>query len=183
MGSWGIFGQDVPPEPEAKLHHDLNFDLDQLRQFEFEEDQNDVTFELYSIINNRKWWYTNLVMPKIVWESLRGGLDLWQFFIPNINIPVAHLKNNLSALNECTFVEQSIAELLQSGVVKTVTYKPHCINPLTVAYRKCKKRLCLDLSRSVNPFINKTKFKLDGLPTLSQTFSTGFHFFTFDIKR
>ena len=51
-------------------------------------------------------------------------------------------------------MEDSIAELLQSGVVKAVNYTPHCINLLIVVYRKCKKHLCLDLSRTVNPLLN-----------------------------
>ena len=94
-----------------------------------------------------------------------------------------HLKNNLSSLNECEFVEEAITDLLKTGVVQTISYQPHCINPLTVAYRKGKRRLCLDLSRTVNPFISKQKFKIEGLPTLAETFATGFYFFTFDIKR
>ena len=166
---------------------DLSFSLHEEGKcglFDNEEgDSTDTTFQIFSILHNRKFWYKNLVMPKIVWDSLRGGLDLWQFFIPNINIPVNHLKNNLSSLNECEFVEEAIADLLKSGVVQTISYQPHCINPLTVAYRKGKRRLCLDLSRTVNPFISKQKFKIEGLPTLAETFATGFYFFTFDIKR
>ena len=122
-------------------------------------------------------------MPKIVWESLRGGLDLWQFVKQGLAIPEGSLKNNLSSLNECDFVEKAIAELLSNGVVKSIDFRPHCTNPLTVAYRKGKKRMCSDLSRLVNPYLAKQKFKLDGLPTLSETFGTGFWFFTFDIKR
>lgn len=122
-------------------------------------------------------------MPKIVWDSLRGGLDLWQFVKPGLSIAGGHLKNNVSALNNCDFVEKAINDLVASGVVKVIDFSPHCVNPLTVASRKDKRRLCLDLSRLVNPYLDKRKFKLDGLPTLSETFATGFWFFTFDIKR
>ena len=161
------------------------FSFDEIRQFEYEEgdSEQDTTFELFSILKCRKFWYQNLVMPKIVWDSLRGGLNLWQFFKFGIDLPVRQLDNNLSALNECSFVELSIADLLKNEVIKVVNYQPHCVNPLTVAYRKGKRRMCLDLSRLVNPFLCKQKFRLDGLPTLSETFATGFWFFTFDIKR
>ena len=163
---------------------DFSFSLDGARDYEFEEDDlNDTTFELYSILKNRKFWYKHLNMPKIVWESLRGGLDFWQFVDPALTIPKGFLKNNVSSLNECDFVETAIQDLLLSGVIKVIDYDPHCVNPLTVAYRKQKRRLCLDLSRLVNPFLSKKKFKLDGLLTLSETFGTGFWFFSFDIKR
>ena len=183
-------GLDVLPDLAARPHPmelrstDFSFTLDSVRDFEFEEnDSKDTTFELYSILNNRKFWYKNLVMPKIVWESLRGGLDFWQFVDPALTIPKGFLKNNISSLNECDFVEKAICDLLKSGVIKSVDYEPHCVNPLTVSYSKGKKRLCLDLSRLVNPFLSKKKFKLDGLPTLSETFGTGFWFFSFDIRR
>ena len=162
----------------------LDEDLDDGRQFEFEEGHpQDTTFKIFSILENRKFWYKNLVMPKIVWDSLRGGLDLWQFVKIGSNIPACQLNNNLSSLNECSFVEDSIADLLKTEVIKVINYHPHCKNPLTVAYRKGKRRLCLDLSRTVNPFLAKQKFRLEGLPTLSETFSTGFWFFSFDVKR
>ena len=108
---------------------------------------------------------------------------MWQFVKHGLTIPKGVLKNNLSSLNECNFVEKAISKLVLNGVVKTIDFQPNCLNPLTVAYRKGKRRMCLDLSRLVNPFLAKQKFKLDGLPTLSETFGTGFWFFTFDIKR
>lgn len=45
-----------------------------------------------------------------------------------------------------------------------------------------KLRLVLDLSRSVNPFIQRFKFKYEGLPTLSVMFRESFWFFTFDLE-
>ena len=43
-------------------------------------------------------------------------------------------------------------------------------------------RLVLDLSRSVNPFVRKFKFKYESLPTLAVMFRDNFWFFTFDIE-
>ena len=42
---------------------------------------------------------------------------MWQFLNPNSDLSVIKLKNNLSALNVCDFVEESISEILQSGTM------------------------------------------------------------------
>lgn len=124
-------------------------------------------------------------MPKLVFDSIRSGLDIHQFLKSGEKVIEGQLKNNLSSLNECTFVEEAIEQLVSLGVVKQVEHAPLCVNPLTVSYRKGKRRLCLDLGRLVNPSLDKKKFKfkLEGLPVLSETFATGFYFFSFDIKR
>ena len=124
-------------------------------------------------------------MSKLGFDSIRSGLDIFQFVKPGLYIPRSQLKNNLSSLNECKFVEESIEQLLVNKVISETKSVPYCVNPLTVAYNKCKKRLCLDLGRLVNIYLDKEKFKfrLEGLPTLSETFATGFYFFSFDIKR
>ena len=166
--------------------------LDYSRDWEIQEDdvvdlELDTKFQKGSIHLNRKWWFKNLHMPKIVFNSIQSGLDIYQFLKSDFQIPGGKLKNNLSSLNECHFVEESIEQLLSLGVIGETKNAPLCVNPLTVSYRKCtgKKRLCLDLGRLVNPYLDKTKFKfrLEGLPTLSETFSTGYYFFSFDIKR
>ena len=54
-------------------------------------------------------------------------------------------------------------------------------NPLTVVVGK-KKRLVIDLSRSVNPFVQYDKFKYENLVTLAEMFGQAFCFFTFDIE-
>ena len=169
----------------------VNSDFLQISQdYEFEEDtlvdlDLDTKFIKGSICSNRKWWYKNLHMPKLVFNSIRSGLDIFQFLKVNEKILGGHLRNNLSSLNECAFVEDAIEQLVNLGVVKQVEKAPLCVNPLTVSYRKGKRRMCLDLGRLVNPYLDKKKFKfrLEGLPVLSETFATGCYFFSFDIKR
>ena len=58
---------------------------------------------------------------------------------------------------------------------------PYCCNPLTVVVGK-KKRLVLDLSRSVNSYVLCDKFKYENLVTLSEMFNEGYWFFTFDLE-
>ena len=51
--------------------------------------------------------------------------------------------------------------------------RPYCCNPLSVEVGR-KLRLVLDLSRSVNPFVKKFKFKYEGLPTLAVMLTISF---------
>ena len=51
--------------------------------------------------------------------------------------------------------------------------RPYCCNPLSVVVGR-KLRSVLELSRSVNPFVKKFKFKHVGLPTLAVMFSENF---------
>jgi len=59
--------------------------------------------------------------------------------------------------------------------------RPYCCNPLSVVGDR-KLRLLLDLSRSVNPFVRKFKFKHETLPTLAVMFRDNIWFFTFDVE-
>ena len=95
--------------------------------------------------------------------------------------PPCSIKNNRSALDNVDFVSKAISELLNNNCVVEVFSKPYCCNPLSVVCGR-KLRLVLDLSRSVNPFVKKFKFKYEGLPTLASMFRDNFWFFTFDIE-
>ena len=94
---------------------------------------------------------------------------------------LSFLTNNRSALNNAEFVVKAINELLLNRCVIEVFSRPYCCNPLSVVVGR-KLRLVLDLSRSVNPFVKKFKFKYEGLPTLAVMFRENFWFFTFDIE-
>lgn len=62
------------------------------------------------------------------------------------------------------FVRQEVTKLAASGVVQLVDYQPTIVSPLTVASNSAGKlRLCLDLSRSVNQFIDLPKVVLADL--------------------
>ena len=90
--------------------------------------------------------------------------------------------NNKSALKNSKFVEKSILDLIKDKIFIEVFNKPEIINPLTVAENKeGKQRLILDL-RHVNKFIDKQKFKCEGVKqALSYFIQDGF-LFKFDLK-
>ena len=78
--------------------------------------------------------------------------------------------NNASAKQYIEFVREEAKKLMEREVIKKVEMEPTCTNPLTVAARKkedgtMKLKLCLDLSRNVNPKIKKEGSKLTTFTT------------------
>ena len=105
----------------------------------------------------------NLQYSKGVKHRLRNSVEFWRsiqapdfiistiktgYVIPFVNAPSdLYLKNNLSACNNEDFVSGTVSELLESGCVRRVPFKPIVVNPLSVAENSSgKKRLIVDLS-------------------------------------
>ena len=67
---------------------------------------------------------------------------------PFLEPPVSmFLRNNKSAITNEEFVGQVISDLLDSGCVHEIPFKPFVVNPLSVVTNSSgKKRLILDLS-------------------------------------
>lgn len=99
----------------------------------------------------RSFWENELKANDWVLDTLAHG-----YALPFHSVPLAQeLANNLSARQEEKFVRQEVCKLQAQGVVRFVSEKPTVVSPLTVAVNaKGKKRLCLDLSRTVNDAIN-----------------------------
>lgn len=77
-------------------------------------------------------------------------------------------KYNKSALENVEFVSKAIDELLQSGSVIQVPFKPTVVNPLSVAFSSSgKPRLILDL-RFVNNHLLKEHIKFDDWKAFEQ---------------
>lgn len=129
------------------------------------------------IAANKQWWFDHLQLPAFVSGVLNNGYRLPFVALP----PDSFIKNNQSALSKPEFVSSAIEQLLHDRCILEVTAPSYCCNPLSVVSGR-KLRLVLDLSRSVNPFIQRFKFKYEGLPTLSVMFRENFWFFTFDLE-
>ena len=98
----------------------------------------------------REFWVTTLKANAWVLDTLQHGYALPFHTVPD----KICLGNNLSARRDEAFVREEVTKLALQGVVQLVDYKPDVVSPLTVATSSAgKKRLCLDLSRSVNPCI------------------------------
>lgn len=96
--------------------------------------------------------------------------------------PTMFFKNNKSALLNSDFVNQAVADLIDSGCAYEVPFQPYVVNPLSVASNKSgKKRLILDLS-VVNKFVKKDRFKFEDWRTAIQMFSKGSYMYKFDLR-
>ena len=103
--------------------------------------------------------------------------------IPFISTPCkTHFPNNKSALDNESFVESAISELVSNHAVVEVPFVPHVVNPLSVSIQSSgKKRLILDLHQ-VNQFIWKQKFKCKDWRVLLSYVHKGDYLFSFDLK-
>ena len=108
------------------------------------------------------FWEKELNPPLEVLSLLRHG------YIPDfVSWPAkSDLPNNASARkreNEA-FLDAEIADLLKMGAISKVEKKPWCVSPLQVVEREGKKkRLVMDISRTINDHIRQEKVKLTSL--------------------
>ena len=92
----------------------------------------------------------------------------------------AFFNNDSSTFKHPNFVAQAIKELLHKHCIDEHDNAPHVVNPLTVAEGK-HLRLVLDL-RYIISLLESLHFKYEDLRMLSEIFSSGFHFLTFDLE-
>ena len=121
----------------------VDFDYDR-NLFEFE--QNSALPVLKGRLRScLSYWHT-IGANSFVIDTIKFG-----YRIPFISTPCqARFSNNQSALNNASFVESAIAELVHTHAVVEVPFIPHVVNPLSVSIQSPgKKRLILDL-RHVN---------------------------------
>ena len=104
-----------------------------------------------------------MTLSKFVIDVLKNGYE-----IPFVNVPPrCQLKNNASALNNSKFVINAINDLIKKNCITEYFDVPFGCNLLTEVEGK-KKRLVIDLSLSVNPYVVHNAFKYENLCTLSQ---------------
>ena len=102
--------------------------------------------------------------------------------IPLSAIPDARvLKNNRSSRDNPDFVRRSIDKLIFEGAVVECLSPPKIINPLTVAERKGKQRLVLDL-RYLNKFVIKRKVTFESIDLALNYVKKDGYGITFDLK-
>ena len=83
-----------------------------------------------------------------------------------------HLENNKSANDNLQFCQEQVEQWLEDGFIEAVEEEPVFISPLSVATKtssldtSVKKRMCLDLSRSLNCLVDKRSATMEDLPKL-----------------
>ena len=153
----------------------VDFDYDR-NLFEFE--QNSALPVLKGRLRScLSYWHT-IGANSFVIDTIKFG-----YRIPFISTPCqARFSNNQSALNNASFVESAIAELVHTHALVEVPFIPHVVNPLSVSIQSSgKKRLILDL-RHVNHFIWKQKFRCEDWRVLLSYVNKGDYLFSFDLK-
>ena len=101
-----------------------------------------------------------------------------------LQIPREYIsQNNKSALENEEFLSKAIDELLQSGSVIQVPFKPTIVNPLSVAFSSAgKPRLILDL-RFVNNHLIKEHITFDDWRVFEQFVAPSGYLFKFDFRK
>ena len=92
------------------------------------------------------------------------------------------MQNHHSALDNASFVSDSIRELLLANCIVECNECPLVCSPLQVVTNaKGKQRLVIDL-RYVNQYLVHFKFKYEGLNVIPSLFQRGDFMITFDLK-
>jgi hypothetical protein len=98
----------------------------------------------------------------------------------NRDVPAFKRSNNKFFYTHNEFATKEIDNLIQSGKVKIVSAKLHCIHPLQVAVQRSKNRLILNCS-FLNKFVEVPAFKFEDKIGLNYFIKDGF-MFSFDFK-
>ena len=135
-----------------------------------------------------------------VHDSLERHMDAWReigasrfalsvisngYRVPFTSFPCKYgEKNNKSFKdNEKWGVEQVLVLLKQKRVMEVDQADVLCCNPLSVAVNsKGKKRLVIDLSRHVNPLVDKKTFKIESTESALDIIEQGSWLVSFDIR-
>jgi len=130
-------------------------------------------------LQKRLIFWEQLGANNFVLDTIKNGYKL-----PFVHIPrESYKKNNKTALDNSSFVSNTINELLDSGSIIEVPFKPTVINPLSVSFNSSgKPRLILDL-RFVNDYLVKDHIKFDDWRTFEQFIEPGGFLFKFDLRK
>jgi hypothetical protein len=137
------------------------------------------------IYDRLEYWMKNFHPDDYVRGVLAQGLRIpvdWSKIPEQYEEP-----DNRSAKDNYEFVREEVARLVESGQVVEWPRKPRCVNPFTAAVKakadgQVKKRLCLDLSRSVNEALDDDVFCMSTLQDAINMTRRGDYQVIFDLK-
>ena len=130
-------------------------------------------------LRKRLAFWERLGANEFVLDTIKNGYKL-----PFIHIPRESYKiNNKTDMDNTDFVSDTIIDLIDSGSVIEVPFKPIVVNPLSVAFNSSgKPRLILDL-RFVNEHLLKEHIKFDDWRVFEQFVEPGGFVFKFDLRK
>lgn len=154
-------------EGEEKIVRLFDVQCDDLDAKLVESIENEAKYEGRRLITNsqvpgnihreefRSFWENILCPTDLVRETVRRGYALPFREIP----PPSHEPHNKSAREDIVFVRAEVRRLEKLGCIYKVQKKPHLLLPLSSVFSK-KKRLVVDASRALNPFLKDRQVKL-----------------------
>jgi hypothetical protein len=123
------------------------------------------------------FWLDILRAPQDVMNIVTSGYKLpFTVFPP----PESILPNNRSSLADPVFVGEQIFELERIGCIRKAVKRPHIVMPLSVVFSN-KKRLIVDGSQNLNPFVKARKVTLSHLEAANAGLAPGSHMMTCDL--
>ena len=103
----------------------------------------------------RKFWQEELKPNEYLFNIIQNGYRL-----PFKSLPPSHFSaNNLSARKDEDFVRSEVFRLEKLNCIYRVNERPHLVLPLSSVFSK-KKRLVVDASRHLNPYIEHRRVRL-----------------------
>ena len=115
-------------------------------------------------------FYLEVKASQYIVDTVTSGYEL--IFMHNQPPPPFYKRNNKSALDKSEFVYQELKRLESLGCIKSVSSRPHVINPVSCVYSK-KWRVVLDASIGLNPYCLKRKITLDDLRSIHKVLKKG----------
>ena len=115
-------------------------------------------------------FYLEVGASQYIVDTIQSGYKL--VFVDNTPPPQSFLPNNKSALDKSAFVLEELLRLESLGCIKSVSSRPHIVNPLSCVFSR-KWRVVLDASRGLNPYCLKRKIVLDDLRSIGNVVKEG----------
>ena len=106
----------------------------------------------------RQFWESELETSDMVLSTIRNGYSLPFRILP----PPSHEGNNASAKKDMEFVRAEVFRLEKLGCIERVEERPLLVLPLSSVFSK-KKRLVVDASRALNPYLLDQPVRLQDL--------------------
>ena len=106
----------------------------------------------------REFWEKEIKPSSFVLKTIQEGYVLPFKQIP----PPSFERNNKSAREDSVFVRSEVLRLEKLGCITRVDGRPHIVLPLSSIFSK-KKRVVVDASRSLNPFLEHRRVRLQDL--------------------
>jgi DNA topoisomerase VI subunit A len=96
-------------------------------------------------------------------------------------VPAYERRNNNSFYINEKFAVEAVKKLIESKKVEIIDYKPHIVNPLSVAVQRNKNRLILDCSY-VNKYVSVPHFKYEDWKVALNFFKNKGYIIAWDLK-